>query len=67
MSVSKVMKEVWRWKEEVYQDTKNMTSAERIAYFRDASRRLEEKTGMKLDLPRAEPRKPGVTARTPPT
>ena len=53
MSVSKMMKEVWRWKEEVARDTKDMSMSEQIAYFRQAEQRLAEKTGKKLDLPRA--------------
>jgi hypothetical protein len=33
-----------------------MTAPERIAYFRQAGQRLTEKTGKKLDLPRASRR-----------
>jgi hypothetical protein len=53
MKGSKALEEVWRWKEEVARETEHMTAAERIAYFRQASQRLAEKTGEKLDLPRA--------------
>jgi hypothetical protein len=53
MKVSKTLQEVWRWKEEVARDTKDMSMAEQIAFFRQADQRLAEKTGRKLDLPRA--------------
>ena len=57
MRVSKAMTDVWKWKEEVYQETKDMSREEVIAYFRGATKRLEEKTGKKLDLPRASRRR----------
>jgi hypothetical protein len=53
MKVCKMMKEVWRWKEEIAEETKGMTSQERIAYYRQAERIFAEKTGGKmLNLPR---------------
>jgi hypothetical protein len=53
MKVSKMMEEVWRWKEEIAKEIEGMTSQERIAYFRQAEKQLAEKTGgEKLDLPR---------------
>ena len=52
MKASKALEDVWRWKEEVYQDTKDMTVQERIAYYGQAEKRLEERTGMKLQLRR---------------
>ncbi len=55
MTVSKMMEEVWRWKEEVAEETKDMTSEELIAYFRQAEQRLAEKTGKKLNIRRAIP------------
>ena len=67
MPVSKMMEEVWRWKDEVYRKTKDMTDEEVIAYFRGAVRRIEEQTGIKLNLPRAGRRKPAVPRRKPPT
>jgi|WetSurMetagenome_2_1015567.scaffolds.fasta_scaffold1801154_2 hypothetical protein len=45
MSVSKMMEEVWRWKDEVAKEIEGMTSKERIAYFRQAEQQLAEKTG----------------------
>ena len=63
MSASKTLEEVWRWKHKVYRDTKDMTDEEVIAYFRGSVRRIEAKTGIKLDLPRAKPRKPAARGR----
>jgi hypothetical protein len=57
MKVSKTLQEVWRWKAEVARDTKDMSMSEQIAYFRQASQRLAEKTGKKLDLRRASRRR----------
>ena len=59
MSVSKMMEEAWRWKEEVAKETEGMTSEERIAYYRQAEQRLAEKTGGgELKLPRlAQPQR----------
>ena len=51
MKVRKALEDVWRWEDTVYQDTKDMASAELIAYLKGAAHRLEEKTGIKLDLP----------------
>ena len=45
MKVSKMMEEVWRWKEEIAKETEGMTSEERIAYYNQAERVLTEKTG----------------------
>lgn len=53
MKVNKALEEVWRWKDEVRQEIDGMTSEERVAYFKQASKRLEQKTGVSLDLPRA--------------
>ena len=36
MSVSKMMEEVWRWKDEIAKEIEGMTSKERIAYFNQA-------------------------------
>ncbi len=57
MKVSKTLQEVWRWKEEVARETKDMSMSEQIAYFRQANQRLAEKTGKKLDLRRASRRR----------
>ncbi len=57
MKVSKTLQEVWPWKEEVAREIEGMTGAERVAYFRQASQRLAEKTGKKLELRRASRRR----------
>ena len=58
MKVSKMMEEVWRWKEEIAKETEGMTSEERIAYYNQAERVLTEKTGGgKLNLRRPVPPK----------
>jgi hypothetical protein len=56
MSVSKMMEEVWHWKEEVAKEVEGMSSQERIAYYNQAEQRLAEKTGgRKLNLRRPVP------------
>ena len=57
MPSDKIMREVWRWKEEVARETENMTAKELIAYYKTAEQRLAEKTGKKLDLPRVAQRR----------
>ena len=57
MPTSEALKRVWRWKDDVYQAIKGMTAEERIAYFKQAASRLEDKAGEKLDLPH-RPRAP---------
>ena len=39
--------EVWKWKEAIHNDTKNMTSEERIKYFRDGAKETIKKLGLK--------------------
>ena len=63
MKESKALEQVWQWKDEVYQDIKDLTRSQRIAYFRDATRALEEKTGMSVKLPRAGRRARRAPAR----
>jgi len=57
MKVSKALREVWRWKEQVAREIDGMTAEQRIAYFRDAGRRLASKTGRGLKLPRSTGRR----------
>lgn len=57
MKANKAIQQVWRWKEEVYHEIKDMSASDRIAYFKGAARRLEERTGEKLGLRRAARRK----------
>lgn len=58
MKVSKTLERVWRWKQQVYADIKEMTSTQRVAYFKEAHRRLEAKTGITLNLPHPARRRP---------
>jgi hypothetical protein len=56
MSVSKMMEEVWHWKEEAAKEVEGMSSQERIAYYDQAEQRLADKTGgRKLNLRRPVP------------
>jgi len=59
MNESKKLKDVWKWKETVYEKTKNMTRDERIVFFNKGLEDFEKKTGIKLI--RRFPKKP-VTA-----
>ena len=52
MPTSEALKRVWRWKDEIYRDIKDMTTEQRQAYFKQAASRLADKTGKKLNLPR---------------
>jgi hypothetical protein len=53
MPSDEMMKEVWRWKEEVARETAGMTAREQIAFFSQSVQRLAEKTGEgKLNLRR---------------
>ena len=57
MKVSKMMEEVWRWKEEIAKETEGMTTQELLAYYSQAEQRLVEKTGGgKLNLRRISER-----------
>jgi hypothetical protein len=56
MKVSKMMEEVWRWKEEIAKETAGMTTQGLIAYYNQAEQRLAEKTGGgRLNLRRQTP------------
>ena len=52
MSFSKMLEEVWRWKEEVARETADMSPPELFAYYKNLEQRAAERTGVKLDLPR---------------
>ncbi len=47
MEVSKMMEEVWRWKDEIAKEIEGMTSQERLAYYRQAEQCLADRTGGK--------------------
>ena len=51
MKVSEALKQVWQWKQAVYEDTRGMDSSQRLAYYRQASRRLQEKTSGRIEFP----------------
>jgi len=44
--VSKALKEVWEWKEAVYEETKHMTTRERLEYIRNEANLILEEEGM---------------------
>jgi len=48
MNESKRLEEVWKWKEDVYEKTKNMTREERINYFNNGLKDFRKRTGIKL-------------------
>jgi len=56
MKVSKAMEDVWRWKGEVVEETKDMSRAEQVAFFRRAEKRLAEKTGRPVGFSRRSSR-----------
>ena len=43
--VSQALLEVWKAKKAVYEDTKNMTPREVVAYFEEGSRRFAQELG----------------------
>jgi len=40
MKVPKSLEEVWQWKEECYQETKNMSSKEQLVHIHDTVERF---------------------------
>ena len=44
--VSKALKEVWEWKESVYQETKDMTTKEGLEYIKNEANRILEEEGL---------------------
>ncbi|MEW6685736.1 MAG: hypothetical protein AB1393_05965 [Candidatus Edwardsbacteria bacterium] len=47
MKISKALKEVWEWKEAVYEETKNMDKKEVVKYFHKSVGRLLDKMDYK--------------------
>ena len=47
MNESKKLKEVWKWKEDVYQNTKKMTRDERVSFFNAGLKDFIKRTGLK--------------------
>lgn len=48
-NISKALTEVWKWKEEVYQDIKNKSFNEKREYFREGLEEAIKVTGGKLN------------------
>ncbi len=48
MKVDKSLQEVWDWKEKVYEEMKNLSTAEKITTFRKASEEFCKKYGIEL-------------------
>lgn len=48
MNESKRLKDVWDWKEEVYEKTKDMTRDERIRFFNKGLKDFIKKNGVEL-------------------
>ena len=47
MKVSKALKEVWEWKDAIYEETKDMDRKEVVRYFRKDVDRVLDKMGYK--------------------
>jgi hypothetical protein len=47
MKESKSMLEVWEWKDEVYNDTKDMSDEELLKYYRETADNLIAQRGLK--------------------
>jgi hypothetical protein len=47
MKVSKALKEVWEWKDAVYNETKDMDRKEVVKYFHKGVERFLDKMGYK--------------------
>ena len=48
-TISKALTEVWKWKEEVYQDIKDKSFNEKREYFREGLEEAIKVTGSKLN------------------
>ena len=44
---SKAVEEVWKWREEIGEEIKDMTSKEQVAYFNESGRKLCKEFGLK--------------------
>ena len=47
LKIDKALKEVWMWKDKIYQETKHLTMEERIAYIRKGAKEFKESNGAK--------------------
>ncbi len=50
MEESKSMLEVWEWKEEVYNDTKDMTPEQVVKYFSESTDKFLKEMGYKKKM-----------------
>lgn len=48
MKVDKSLQEVWEWKEKVYEETRGLSTKEKIANFKKTSEDFCKKYGLKL-------------------
>ncbi len=46
LKISKAQKEVWDWKDAVYEDIKNLSSKERIEFFNKRSEKVIDSLGL---------------------
>lgn len=54
MNESKRLKEVWKWKEDVFTKTRDMSKDESKLYFNEGLENFIKKTGLKLKVIRRE-------------
>ena len=54
MSDSEKLKDVWKWKESVYEKTKSMTPEERIGYYNTAAAELSRIAGLKINVKKSD-------------
>lgn len=50
MKIDKSLEEVWRWKEEIYQETKDMSMEERVKKIKENTIRISQKYGLDLKI-----------------
>ena len=48
-TVSAALSEVWLWKDTVYEETKGMTSEQRVAWFRESIQKTADELGASLE------------------
>ena len=49
-AVSKMLQEVWEWKDAVYEDTRGKSAGETKAYFREGLKRAAKIIGARLKI-----------------
>jgi hypothetical protein len=54
MNESKKLKEVWEWKENVYEKTKGMNQKERVDFFNNGLKDFIKRTGIDLKVEKKE-------------